>query len=62
MIDLEILETLQHVEGPFKKRPYIRILHPVFAAELQITELAGPPPERVFDEKTGLYLWQAQPA
>ncbi len=34
----------------------------VFAAELQITELAGPPPERVFDEKTGLYLWQAQPA
>jgi uncharacterized protein len=29
----------------------------VFAAELHITQLAGPPPERLFDEKTGLHLW-----
>jgi uncharacterized protein len=32
----------------------------VFAAELHITPLAGPPPERLFDEKTGLHLWQAK--
>jgi len=31
----------------------------VFAAELHVTELSGPPPERVFDPKTGLYLWKA---
>lgn len=30
----------------------------VFAAELHVTELAGPPPERLFDRETGLYLWQ----
>jgi len=29
----------------------------VFAAELHVTELAGPPPERLFDETTGLWLW-----
>ena len=30
----------------------------VFAAELQVTELAGPPPKRIFDGTTGLYLWK----
>lgn len=31
----------------------------VFAAELHMTPLAGPPPVRVFDETTGLYLWRS---
>jgi hypothetical protein len=31
----------------------------VFAAELHVQELAGDPPERIFDSRTGLYLWQA---
>ncbi len=29
----------------------------VFAAELHVSELAGPPPVRLFDDITGLYLW-----
>lgn len=33
----------------------------IFAAELHIMELAGPPPERVFDTTTGLYLWSTKP-
>jgi hypothetical protein len=31
----------------------------VFAAEIHILELAGPPPERAYNEQTGLYLWPA---
>lgn len=32
----------------------------VFAAELHIRELAGRPPERIYDAPTGLYLWKAE--
>ncbi len=30
---------------------------PIFAAEAWVVELEGPPPERHFDETTGLFLW-----
>jgi predicted DNA-binding protein with PD1-like motif len=34
----------------------------VYAGEIYIKELRGTPPERVYDNRTGLFLWKAEPA
>jgi len=33
----------------------------VYAGEIYIKELRGRPPERVYDDHTGLFLWEAEP-